>query len=96
MLNIDELIGPKKSIQFKGVDYPVDEPTLEHILEAEKVLEAPRGDEQLSGMSELIKLLVPGLDIKKIPVRMLSALFNYVIGTEEKKTEEPAAAEITE
>lgn len=89
MLNIDELLGEKKSIQFGGVVYDVNEPTLQNMLEAQKILESPDEAGQYEGMQKFIELLIPGLDVSTVPVRMLGAIFEYVVGTE-KKTEKPA------
>lgn len=91
MLNIDELLGEKKSIQFGGIEYQVNEPTLQNMLEAQKILEEPDETGQFAAMQKFVELLIPGLDVSKVPVRVLGPLFEYVINAE-KKTEKPAPA----
>lgn len=95
MLNIDELLGEKKSIHWGGAEYQVNEPTLQNMLEAQKILEVSDEVGQLESMQRFIELLIPGFDVSKVPVRVLGPIFEYVIGTE-KKTETPATpTEIT-
>lgn len=97
MLNLDELLGEKKSIQWGGQEYQVNEPSLGNILEAERILKASDEKEHLSGMSDFVKLMVPGLDVSNIPVRLIPALFEYITTSgAEKKTEAPAETEVTE
>lgn len=96
MLNLDELLGEKKSIQWGGQEYTVNEPSLADVFEAQRILAATDEKEQFAGMSEIVKMLVPGLDVSKMPLRMLSPLFDYVINGAEKKTEPPAETEVTE
>lgn len=95
-LNIDQLIGEQKKIIFGGKEYDVAEPTLEIALKAEKMLSGPDGADTES-MAKFIEMMIPGLDIKKIPVRMFKRLFNYMMDdnlNNNEETEKNSAATV--
>ncbi len=88
MLNIDELIGKPKVIVFGGQYYEAKEPTLETMLKAQKLIEAGSANDELETMSKVVELMIPGFDVKHVPVKQLPAIFNYLMGSDsEKKTE---------
>ena len=86
MLNLDELLGEKKSIRWNGVDYPVEEITLRTVLKADKALQDAKDTRDVwQGMSQIVKEVVPGLDVDAVPVRALEKLFSYVVNGEDKQ-----------
>lgn len=85
LLNIDELIGEQKKIVFAGTEYNVIEPTLEIMLRAEKTLENAKDQgAEMEAMGSVIEMMIPGLDIKQVPVRTFNALFDYLMGKSEE------------
>ncbi|MCR5336508.1 MAG: hypothetical protein K6E42_08150 [Synergistes sp.] len=94
MLNIDELLGEGKKIIFGGKEYAVEDPTLETALRIDKMLEDAKDEaEQLKVMGEAIGILVPGFDIRKVPIRAYAAIFKYLMGDEGDEKNAPEAAE---
>lgn len=88
MLNIDKLIGEKKKIVFGGKEYEVQEPTLETVIAADKLLKGEGGEDKLlTDMAQLIKELVPGLDLNAVPVRVMLPMLNYIISGDENQEE---------
>ena len=88
LLNIDELIGDPKKIVFGGKEYTVSEPTLETMLRAEQMLDKGKADEKdLEAMAEVVAMMIPGLDVRKVPARALAPLFSFLMGADEKNSQ---------
>ena len=86
MLNLDELLGEKRSSRWNGRDYPVEEITLRTVLKADKAMQDAKDTRDVwQGMSQIVKEVVPGLDVDAVPVRALEKLFAYVVNGEEKQ-----------
>lgn len=88
LLNIDELIGEPKKIVFGGKEYVVTEPTLETMLRAEQMLDKGKADgRDLEAMAEIVAMMIPGLEVQKVPARALAPLFSFLMGADEKNSQ---------
>lgn len=69
-IEIDELSGEPIVVVFQGVEYPVKEPTVADI---KKIGSLEASDELDYGL-ELLRILVPNLDVEALPSRSVVGL----------------------
>lgn len=79
MLNIDALLGEPKVIRYNGKDYKVKDASLLDVVNANKLLKSKKEDDVLVEMSKITKNLVPGFPVDTVPLRVLDAVFKYIM-----------------
>lgn len=80
VIDLDEILGEPRVVRYQGTDYPVKDPSLAEVLKIQRLTEAKDDKEIYNGMSDAVRMLVPGLSEKvdELPFRALSALFNGI------------------
>ena len=87
-LNLDQLIGEPKQIIFGGKTYNVNEITVQMYLE---MMTAQASDaDNTERMIEMLGKIVPDLDARKIPMRVLSDLMNFLMAQNSEASEKNA------
>jgi len=101
LLNIDELVGQKRPVILKGVQYEIKEQSIQQLIESvktRKVLESKDEDSEAlfeSFVSSAKALLpdAPEAHIRELNLRQLQALIAFATASEEELVEGTAVEE---